>query len=168
MESDAVLELYNHFNDCGITVWIDGGWGVDALLGRQTREHSDLDIAVSRQDAGKLRALLESKGFREVGRADSTAYVFFMQNDSGQGVDVHVFEYDEAGNNTYGIPYPFGSLTGTGFIGGQAVNCVNPAAMFEFKTGYAPKEKDRQDVRALCDKFGFDLPEEYAEILQSP
>ena len=27
-------------------VWIAGGWGVDALVGRQTRIHSDLDLAV--------------------------------------------------------------------------------------------------------------------------
>jgi hypothetical protein len=25
-------------------VWIAGGWGVDALVGRQTRIHSDLDL----------------------------------------------------------------------------------------------------------------------------
>ena len=27
-------------------VWIAGGWGVDALVGRQTRIHSDLELAV--------------------------------------------------------------------------------------------------------------------------
>jgi Aminoglycoside-2''-adenylyltransferase len=27
-------------------VWIAGGWGVDALVGHQTRIHSDLDLAV--------------------------------------------------------------------------------------------------------------------------
>jgi lincosamide nucleotidyltransferase A/C/D/E len=31
----------------GITVWLDGGWGVDALVGRPTREHDDLDIAIA-------------------------------------------------------------------------------------------------------------------------
>lgn len=25
-------------------VWVGGGWGVDALLGEQTRQHSDLDL----------------------------------------------------------------------------------------------------------------------------
>jgi lincosamide nucleotidyltransferase A/C/D/E len=30
----------------GVRAWLDGGWAVDALLGRQTRLHSDLDLAV--------------------------------------------------------------------------------------------------------------------------
>ena len=48
MTSDKVLDLYNWLNENNIAVWIDGGWCVDALLGRQTREHADLDIAVHR------------------------------------------------------------------------------------------------------------------------
>lgn len=27
-----------------ITYWVDGGWGVDLLAGKQTREHRDIDI----------------------------------------------------------------------------------------------------------------------------
>ena len=30
----ALLDLLE-----GLAVWVDGGWGVDALVGRQTREH---------------------------------------------------------------------------------------------------------------------------------
>jgi lincosamide nucleotidyltransferase A/C/D/E len=33
-----------------VTVWVDGGWGVDALLGEQTRPHKDLDIAIEEKD----------------------------------------------------------------------------------------------------------------------
>jgi len=29
----------------GITVWIDGGWSVDALLGKQTRDHDVCALA---------------------------------------------------------------------------------------------------------------------------
>ena len=32
MTSDCVLDLYNWLKQNGITVWIDGGWGVDAPL----------------------------------------------------------------------------------------------------------------------------------------
>jgi lincosamide nucleotidyltransferase A/C/D/E len=44
-----------------IDLHIDGGWGVDALLGRQTRTHADLDIAVNRQDVAQIRFLLDLK-----------------------------------------------------------------------------------------------------------
>jgi hypothetical protein len=43
MTAEDALAPYDLFRSQGITVWLDGGWGVDALLGRQTRPHSDLD-----------------------------------------------------------------------------------------------------------------------------
>jgi lincosamide nucleotidyltransferase A/C/D/E len=52
----------------GIKIWIDGGWGVDALLGEQTRLHEDLDIALQQKDVPKLCELLEADGYREVKR----------------------------------------------------------------------------------------------------
>ena len=30
--------------DAGVRFWLAGGWGVDALAGRQTRSHRDLDV----------------------------------------------------------------------------------------------------------------------------
>ena len=164
-EYGKILDLYNWLDNNGIIVWIDGGWGVDALLGRQTREHADLDIAVHHKDNTKLRRLLESKGYKEERRSDSSEFMYVMKNEAGKCVDmidVHVFEYGENGNNIYGVEYPLGSLTGTGLIGGQKVNCIDPAFMFRFKTGYEPKEKDLHDVRALAEKFGFTLPNGYA------
>ena len=163
MTSDTVLCLYNRFKESGITVWIDGGWGVDALLGEQTREHADLDIAVHRKDNGQLRQLLESDDYKEEPRYDSSEFMYVMQNNAGESIDIHVFEYDENGKNTYGIEYPFGSLIGTGVIDEQEVNCIDPQWQFKFKTGYEPKEKDIHDVRALSRKFGFELPKKYAD-----
>ena len=161
LAGDQVLELYNWFKDNGITVWIDGGWGVDALLGRQTRPHADLDIAVARTDNAALRRLLEDNGYAEVPRDDSSEFMYVMESAAGVSLDIHVFEYDETGNNTYGIAYPFGSLTGTGIINGQAVNCIEAQFMLQFKTGYVPKAKDVQDVHALCEQFGFEPPESW-------
>lgn len=158
MAAEDVLSLYNWLAENGITIWIDGGWCVDALLGEQTRRHSDLDIAVHRTNNARLRKLLESKGYKEVKRSDTSKWMYAMKNASGKEVDVHEFEYDENGKNVYGVEYPFGSLTGTGIINGQAVNCISPEWMFKFKTAYAPKEKDLQDVQTLSKKYGFELP----------
>ena len=161
MTSDTVLSLYNRFKESGVTIWIDGGWGVDALLGAQTREHADLDIAVHRENNAKLRRMLESIGYEEEPRFDSSEFMYVMKNKTGESVDIHVFEYDENGKNIYGIEYPFGSLTGTGVIDRQEVNCIAPEWQFRFKTGYEPKDKDLRDVRALSGKFGFELPKRY-------
>src|SRR5215468_9046114 len=37
--------------------WIAGGWAIDLFLGRQTREHEDLDVQVLRRDQRAVRAL---------------------------------------------------------------------------------------------------------------
>ena len=45
-EKDAIA-LINLAESLEINVFIDGGWGVDALLGEQTREHQDIDLLTS-------------------------------------------------------------------------------------------------------------------------
>ena len=166
LTSDKVLDLYEWFQSNDITVWIDGGWCVDALLGVQTRKHDDLDIAVSRANNQKLRELLENNGYKEEKRDDSCEYNYVMKNEHGQLIDIHVFEYNGRGENTYGVPYPFGSLTGKGKIKNKSVNCVSPKWMFKFKlwandTSYEPREKDIIDAQALSERFGYKLPEKY-------
>ena len=61
MNQEKVLELLELFEASGIEVIVDGGWGVDALLGKQTREHEDLDIAVQWKELPKLRQVLANQ-----------------------------------------------------------------------------------------------------------
>jgi lincosamide nucleotidyltransferase A/C/D/E len=161
MRAEDVVRLYDLLDAAGIAVWIDGGWSVDALLGEQTRDHADLDLAVDRSDAAELRRLLEDDGFTVEHGGDRTEWAYVLSDGNEIQIDVHVFEYDDAGANVYGIAYPDGSLTGFGAIGGRAVRCVAPEWMLRFKTAYEPKPKDIQDVQSLCRKFGLDLPERY-------
>jgi lincosamide nucleotidyltransferase A/C/D/E len=49
------MSFWQKLEKLGIQIWIDGGWAVDALLQKQTREHRDLDIAVQRKDLIKLK-----------------------------------------------------------------------------------------------------------------
>ncbi len=46
MSAADAISLTDGFDAAGIRYWIGGGWGVDALLCSQTRDHDDLDIAV--------------------------------------------------------------------------------------------------------------------------
>ena len=46
-----------------IEAWLEGGWGVDALLGEQTRPHDDLDLIVRVDDVPRMREALEQDGF---------------------------------------------------------------------------------------------------------
>lgn len=81
-----------------------------------------------------------------------------MQDSSNRRLDIHVFEYDEEGKNSYGIAYPFGSLDGHGSINGQQVQCISPEWMFRFKTAFEPAAKDRQDVASLAAQYAWEIP----------
>lgn len=159
MTAEDVLRIYSELLAHHVQVWIDGGWCVDALLGAQTRLHSDVDIAVERRDVSTLTKLFSDWGYREEKRDDSTEWNFVLKDLRNNMVDVHVFEFDDQGNNRYGIKYPYDSLTGEGTIGGWKVKCISPEWMFRFKAAYQPDEKDLHDVRKLSDKFGFAIPE---------
>ena len=60
MNAADVISLYTDLQKLSINIWVDGGWGVDALLGEQTRPHKDLDIAIQQRDIPRLRAFLEA------------------------------------------------------------------------------------------------------------
>ena len=87
MTSTAVIELLHLFESAGVEVWLDGGWGVDALLEVQTRPHNDVDIVVRLSDAPRLCEVLSSRAFNV--RLGGTGSSFVLENLSGLEVDVH-------------------------------------------------------------------------------
>ncbi len=161
MSGDAAVQLLQLFEQSGIEVFVDGGWGVDALLGEQTRSHGDLDIALQHRDVPKLRALLEARGYKDVPRDDTRDCNFVLGDDKGHEVDFHSYTFDAQGKLIFGVVYPMDSLTGTGLIQGYPVKCISPEWMVKFHSGYALDENDYHDVAALCERFGIVLPPEY-------
>lgn len=161
MSGDAVVQLLKHWAQHGIEVIIDGGWGVDALLGEQTRVHGDLDIALEHKDVPRLRALLEGQGYRDVPRPDTRDCNFVLGDGQGHEIDFHSYTFDEHGKLVFGLDYPPDSLTGTGSIQGYPVKCITPEWMVKFHSGYELDEDDYHDVAALCERFGIALPSEF-------
>lgn len=45
-----------------ISAWLFGGWGLDARIGRITREHGDVEFWVERIHAGRSKAMLVEAG----------------------------------------------------------------------------------------------------------
>jgi lincosamide nucleotidyltransferase A/C/D/E len=165
MSAQDVVKLYDLLEANGIHVCIDGGWGVDALLGRQTRAHGDLDIAMQHKDVPKLRELLAAKGYSEVSRPDTRDCNFVLGDDRGREVDVHSYTFDSAGRHTFGIPYPAESLTGTGTIDGRTVKCISLQGVMEFRANYEPDDGDVRDVQALVKAFDVKSPANYENRL---
>ena len=48
IRSDQVLPVLDDLAALGVTAWVDGGWGVDALLGDQHRPHAHLAVRALR------------------------------------------------------------------------------------------------------------------------
>jgi lincosamide nucleotidyltransferase A/C/D/E len=66
-----------------------------------------------------------------------------------------------AGANGGDAIYPAAGLLGRGVIGGRDIACLTPELLLWHHTGYVPQEKDRQNVRLLCEHFGIPRPPGY-------
>jgi lincosamide nucleotidyltransferase A/C/D/E len=166
MDARAAAEMVRFLEKHELEVYVDGGWAVDALLGEQTRDHEDLDIAIPHEQVPLLRALLGRRGFEEQARDDSWECNFVLGDEHGSRLDVHSYTLDDAGRNIFGVPYRREHLTGRGSIDGYPVRCIDPEWLVKFHTGYEIDEKDDHDVRLLCGRFGIELPGEYRKFEQ--
>lgn len=167
-----VISLYNKLENLNIKIWIDGGWGVDALLGKQTRFHKDLDIAIQQKDIPAFRKLLEELGYNEIKLNIARPHNFILGDKYNHEIDVHVIVLNDQGNGIYGPiengeVYPSVSLTGKGKLDNLEVNCISPEYVVKFHSGYPLNEKDFHDVLAVCKKFDLEIPTEYLKFKQS-
>lgn len=163
MSAEEVLELYDLLTKRDITIWIDGGWAVDALLGEQTRNHQDLDIAIQHKDLLALKNFLESLGYKEISRDEEKMWDLVLVNDEGKEIEVHTFTFDSEGKvieEEYWNGYSADSLAGMGTIAGQQVRCVSLSQLVKThnKNKRELKATDHQDMELLSKKFGVVFP----------
>jgi lincosamide nucleotidyltransferase A/C/D/E len=162
-------EILRLLKSRGIEVWVGRGWGVDALLGKQSRPHDDLDLAMRHGDLGRLNEALGAAGFRRV--EGGRPFNFVMSDSRGREVDVHTVIFDAAGNGLYGPQaeggsgemWPAASFEGKGMINGESVQCMTAEYQVASHTGYDLGEADFHDVYALHHRFGVALPDDYAK-----
>ncbi|MBC7001370.1 nucleotidyltransferase family protein [Photobacterium sp. BZF1] len=162
MTADKVIQIYSLFQQSAITVWIDGGWGIDALLGQQTRNHSDLDIVIQIHDVEKAIQILQEKGYIKPAEANVGDHNFVMIGDTDQ-IDFHVVCFDDDGKGIYGPPdnnvfYPDYAFGHSGEIKGLTVNCISPKYQLESHSGYALRPCDFLDIQRLCQEFQLPTP----------
>jgi lincosamide nucleotidyltransferase A/C/D/E len=159
MRQEDLAEILDELDRASIDAWLDGGWGVDALLGEQTRPHKDLDLVVRVEDTARMRDLLASRGLREFRGDLGSNHVI------GDGrrleVDVHPVRFDEAGNGFYrmenGEDWVFAAegFQGVGRLGSRVVRCLTAEQqMIDHATGYEPIAKDFADMRLLHERLG--------------
>jgi lincosamide nucleotidyltransferase A/C/D/E len=89
-----------------------------------------------------------------------------LASTAGEEIDVHVINFNDAGEGVYGPvangqSYPAGSLTGAGVVVGLKVNCLTAEYQVESHRGYLLRDRDFDDVFALAAAFRLELPPEY-------
>ena len=157
MRAADVLEALDALTAAGVQHWLVGGWGVDALVGEQTRSHDDLDLAISaapgegrRGDIAAAQRALERLGYRR-DREHIHLGAWFTErltlcHPSGRRIELLPIE-----------EWP-PELFSTGLVHGREVACLSPETQLRFHTGYPRTGADRHDVDALCRHFGLESP----------
>lgn len=172
------IKIYKLLSKNGIQIWITGGWGIDALLGKQTRPHKDLDVIMFRDDIFQMCDLLSHEGYNKMElwsenlwtidiNGNKIATAFYLKDPEGREFDAHAIILDENGN---GVPvweddrnfvYKEQDLAGKGLISGFSVNCVSPEMQMFCHSGYDLPDKQKPDLELLHKKFSVDYPDEY-------
>lgn len=162
VNKEDAIEIISYAVDNGIDIWLDGGWGVDALLGTQTKVHNDIDLFVEKINSKKFIDIIKEKGFSEIEEAYTTASHTVWKDTKGRIIDLHIFEFNEQGNLVFeGETYSGDVFSGIGKISNKVVKCISAENQVLFHLGYEHDENDVHDVRLLCERFNIPIPNEY-------
>ena len=161
---EEVVAVIDLLEAAGVSVSVAGGCAVDALVGRVTREHGDLDLAVDTREIDQTIAALAAMGYR-VDVDERPARLVLRAGE--RRVDLHPVRWRADGvgrqSNSDGeeYVYPPGSTEAAGRIGDREVRCLTPELLVTFHLGYEPREIDRRDMALLAERFRFELPDPY-------
>ncbi|MEU7856900.1 aminoglycoside adenylyltransferase [Nonomuraea sp. NPDC049141] len=161
MDASVLLRVLALLRDVGCEVWVAGGWGIDALVGKVTREHRDLDLLHRVEQEPLLIKTLEAAGFAEQSDASPGRPVrFVMKDQRGHELDLHPLRFEADGSAVQQADghggvflYPADAFT-TGMIESVAVGCLSAAQQVAFHQGYEPSDRDRHDMAQLREAFG--------------
>jgi lincosamide nucleotidyltransferase A/C/D/E len=171
VSAEDVIQLYQYLSTNGIQVWLNGGWGVDALLGEQTRPHKDLDVFVLVEDVNRLCELLSRQGYalKELWSENrwvvdtngiKTMTGFVLHEPEGGELDVHAMWIDSGGTGipawgeSEGFILTPQDLAGVGMVAGSMVRCITTEKQVLCHTGYVLPEYQIRDLKLLHNKFG--------------
>ena len=152
-----MLAILDALDAAAVEWWIGGGWGIDALVGEETRPHSDLDLCIRAEQEALARETLEALGLQL--EVDERPTQFLMAATGCGAVDLHPLRFPADGTAILQGPdsidflFEIGRLDGTGTIGGRSVHCFTAERQRVAHSSYVPREMDLRDL-ALLDRLG--------------
>ncbi|MEN3266572.1 hypothetical protein [Pseudonocardia sp.] len=158
MTDDDVLAILDTLQKVAVEVWIGGGWGIDALLGKQTRSHRDLDLMHRHEQEPAVVTALAEVGYTE--SLDWRPVRFVVADTYGREIDLHPLAFRPDGSAVQastapGRPFVYlATCFVTGTIRNRTVPCLSPDQQVYFHQGYEPTDRDRHDMAQLREAFG--------------
>jgi hypothetical protein len=96
-----VIKAVTHaLGSVGISAWLFGGWGLDARIGRITREHGDIEFWLERADAERSKAVLAGAGATALTTQPPTESCEFTWD----GVDFSTAYFDRQPDGSFSQP----------------------------------------------------------------
>jgi lincosamide nucleotidyltransferase A/C/D/E len=154
MTAHDVLRVLDVLHLSGVSALLTGGWGVDALIGRQSRTHRDLDLLIDHSERATAFETLIGLGYSTV-EVDGDDRATVRQRD-GRAIDVEFIDRDDSRN------LPAASLDGRGFIVGRPVRCVTAGGQVMLHADGNLPDELRRDLWLLADRCGVTLTKSLA------
>ena len=149
---EDLMTIINLLEDSNIKYWIDGGWGVDILAGKQTRNHRDIDVDFDAQYTEELLKILLKYGY-EVDTDWKPVRIELYSEKYGY-LDIHPFILNEDGTSKQadleGGFYEFEKdFFSNAIFEGKTIPCISLKGQKIFHSGYELRDKDKQDISVL-------------------
>jgi len=170
MKLEEVLEVLRALEAHDIPLCLAGGWGVDALVGRQTRSHDDLDVVIDNYEHEVPRDVdaLAPLGFRLRESYERPVFmnrITVLEDDRGRLMDLNSLDWRKLAEKAG----PLGADGATpdalrhhviseGTLGGRRVPCLSADVQLLFHAGFDLSLPQQLDVRMLRDKAESSAP----------
>lgn len=165
-----LLRVMKALESEAVPYWLAGGWGVDALLGRRTRRHKDIDVVIedfARNEPKARRAFL-ALGFTHVDFDEGGMWMPTRSNfedGAGHRIEVLDIDWERVGSALDSEHEPAPSSESArekhadqvftvGTMGGRPVPCLTSRAQLLFHTGFTLEASGRLNVSLLRSEFG--------------
>lgn len=152
VEKDELINVYNLIVSTKIRFWLDGGWGVDVLLGKQTRAHRDIDIDFDSAYTCELLAALTNAGYTIA--SDEMPVRMELHHPEWGYLDIHPFIVANDGSAKQakheGGWYEFEpDYFGSAIFEGERIPCISAKGQKVFHTGYEHRDVDIHDLENI-------------------
>lgn len=148
------------------TWFFAGGWAIDLFIGRETRQHQDIEIALFRKDQLNLKEYLKEWEFKKVIKGKFYAWeneflelpvheIHALNKPNGEKLEVLLNETkdnDWKFRRDLRISYPLKSVWSYSDTG---IPYLNPEIVLLYKVKNT-RDKDHQDFMAILEKLDDD------------